>query len=267
MNGILILTVVLFLTSCNYNQSKKNDAAGGGGNAPQKILSPDEITFKIVNEAVIQPACLSCHSDAAGNKGGLNLEGYAKVFAEKNAIKDLVAKKEMPPATRGPIDDRQIKMIIDWIEAGAHENGKLAGGEPPAPPAQPPTEPQPPVTPPPVIEPPVTEPPVVVQPPTQPPVQPPPVEPPVVPPAQEKIYFAQVFEKVIKTNCFNCHAAPANRGGVNLETYANVFASRHEIKFEVENGTMPTKRGTPLTDEQKKMIISWIEQGAPEKPL
>lgn len=255
---------MLCLTSCNYNQSKKSEATGGGS-APQKLLSPDEITYKAVNEAVLQPACLSCHSDAAGNKGGVNLETYAKVFAEREIIKQLVAKKEMPPATRGPLDDRQIKMIIDWIEAGALENGKLAGGEPPvAPPTQPPVEP-PPQTPPvhPPVSPPVVTPPppVVVQPP--PPTEP----PPVAPPEPEKIYFAQVFEKVIKTNCFNCHAAPANRGGVNLETYVSVFEMRNEIKFEVENGTMPTKRGTPLTPKQKKLIVSWIEQGAPEKAL
>ncbi|MEQ1723304.1 MAG: c-type cytochrome [Pseudobdellovibrio sp.] len=250
MNKIIILAGLLLLSSCNYNQSKNKEVSGS--EVPQKITSPNELTYKILNDAVIAPACLSCHSDSGGNKAGLNLETYAKVFAKKDLIKDLVAKKEMPPASREALSDQQIKMIIDWIDAGALENGKIADVEPVKP-----------------VEPPAQEPPVVVLPPEPPPVvvvPPPPVVPPVIEP--EKIYFAKVYAQVIETNCLKCHsAAGGNSGDVNLETYANVFDKRHEIKFEVENGTMPTKRGTPLTPEQKKLIISWIEQGSPEKAL
>jgi uncharacterized membrane protein len=218
MNKILIFVSFLFLLGCNYNQSK--NPVSLKDQEPQKISSPDQLTYKIINQNVLAKACLDCHSASGGNRGGINLETYEKVFAVKDRIKAEVASKSMPPASKQALSDQQIKMIIDWIDAGALENGKLADEEPNQPPPTPPT-------PPPVVEVPV------------------------------KISFAEVNEKVIKTNCTQCHsAAGGNRGGVNLETYDNVFVNRLEVKFQVENGSMPTKRGTPLTNEQKKLLLT-----------
>ena len=272
MNKILFVLAVTLLSSCNYSRMKKPLQLDEG---VQKISSPDEITFKMVNESVIQPMCLSCHSEAGGNRGGLNLENFENVFKNSHAIRLEVAGATMPP--RQQLSAQQIKLVTDWIDAGAHENGKVNGGNnppPPAPSPEPnptpspvPVEPPPvnptPVEPPPVVPPTPVEPPPVLPPaPTPTPVEPPPVVPPEPqPPAGPT--FTEVMNTVIKTNCFQCHtAASGNRGGLNLETYKNIFDNRHAIKFEVENGTMPTRRGTPLTAAQKQMLLTWIEQGA-----
>lgn len=228
MSKFLNIFFILLLSACNYSHDKIEDSVL----KPQKVTPPAKLTYKDVSAAVIEPACLSCHSDAAGNKGGLNLESYAKVFASKDSIKTLVATKAMPPASRTPLNDQQIKMIIDWVEAGALENG--------------------------ADSPPGTTPPTPTPTPT-----PPPTNPPVDP---VKYSYAMVNEKVIKTNCFKCHTAIAgNSGDVNLENYRNVFEKRNEIKFQIETGAMPAKGGKPLTPEQKNMILNWIEQGAPEE--
>jgi uncharacterized membrane protein len=283
MNKIFFILAVTVLSSCNYSRMKKPLQLDEG---VRKISSPDEITFKMVNEAVIQPMCLSCHSEAGGNRGGLNLENFENVFKNSHGIRLEVAGGTMPP--RQQLSAEQIKLVTDWIDAGAHENGKVnAGPQPPAPqpsptpapveppPVNPPTPTPAPVEPPPVLPPapapapaptpaptPIEPPPVAPPTPSPHPVEPPPVVPPVPqPPAGPT--FSEVMNKVIKTNCFQCHTeANGNRGGLNLETYQNIFDNRHAIKFEVENGTMPTRRGTPLTTEQKQMLLTWIEQGA-----
>jgi uncharacterized membrane protein len=249
MNKIVFILAVLLLSSCNYSRMKKPLQLDEG---LQKIASPEEITFKMVNESVIQPACLSCHSEAGGNRGGLNLENFENVFKNSHAIRLEVAGGTMPPSQK--LTDQQIKLVTAWIDAGAHENGKINSENPP--PVTPPTPPPVPVEPPPVTPTPVpVEPPPLT--PTPVPVEPPPVTPPVGP------TFTEVMNTVIKTNCFQCHStAGGNRGGLNLETYQNIFDNRHAIKFEVENGTMPTPRGTPLTASQKQNLLTWIEQGA-----
>lgn len=234
MNKIVFILAVLLLSSCNYSRMKKPLQLDEG---VQKISSPDEITFKMVNESVIQPACLSCHSEAGGNRAGLNLENFENVFKNSHTIRLEVAGGTMPP--RQKLTDQQIKLVTAWIDAGAHENGKVNAGNTPPNPAPPPA-PAPAPTPTPV------------------PVEPPPVTPPPAAPT-----FTEVMSTVIQTNCFQCHTtANGNSGGVNLETYENIFAGRELIKFVVESGAMPKASGTALTSAQKQLLLTWIEQGA-----
>lgn len=64
--------------------------------------------------------------------------------------------------------------------------------------------------------------------------------------------------------CLECHsAARGNRGGVNLETYANTLALKGDIKFDIENNLMP-RTGGPLADYERRIILQWIAMGAPE---
>lgn len=67
---------------------------------------------------------------------------------------------------------------------------------------------------------------------------------------------------VVQPKCLNCHAEPTNRGGVNLETYANVQSRLAVIDQVIKDGSMP--RRTTLTPEEKEMILTWIQIGAPE---
>lgn len=215
---------VLCLAGCNYDYEKKAMEL-----APfeQKITSPEQITYKLVNQSILKTSCLNCHSAAAGDKGGINLESFETVSKNASQIRKEVAGKTMPPG--GQLTETQIKLLTDWIDAGAHENGTLAG-ELPTPTPAPTTTPTPTPEPEPIA-----------------------------------VTFAKVQELVIKTNCLKCHsAAGGNSGDVNLETYKNVFDNRFEIKMAVETGQMPTKRGTPLTKEQKELILTWIANGSPE---
>lgn len=232
------------------------DETGKGSNPPdtgsedEEIppgIKPEEISYKLINAKVLAKHCVGCHSEAGGNKGDLNLENYKNVFEVKAEIRAEVFNRTMPPKKfpKLKLNDTQVQFILDWIDFGAKEEAEV---EPPAPP---------------VTKPPTDEPPVVVVPPvvTEPPISEPPsaTEP-------AKIYFAEVFEKVIQTNCLKCHStAGGDKGDLNLETYQNIFDYKEDIASDVDSGQMPPRRGTALTSEQKTLILDWIKQGALEK--
>ena len=195
-----------------------------------KSIPPDDITFKIVNDLVFKQSCVGCHSTAAGDKGKVNLETYENVFKHAHQIRLEVAGATMPPNGSSQLSADLIKLVTDWIDAGALENGKQEVPTPPTPtPAPSPT--------------------------------------PGPTPPSNAISFDEVFNKVIKTNCLQCHSkAGGEKGHINLETYAGVFENRSDIKDDMLDKSMPDKGGTPLTDAQSKLILDWLDQGAKEKP-
>jgi uncharacterized membrane protein len=184
-----------------------------------------QIDFAFVMQEVIGPKCLECHSSGSGL---LNLETYASVAANKDLIKDAIADDYMPKR-RAPLTPAQKQILNSWIDAGAPETVSID----PAPKPQPEPLPEEPVPPTPV---------------------PTPVEP-------NKDWLT-VKTLVIDPACLRCHSSPANRGNINLETYQNTLADISLVQQAIENGSMPA-RGT-LTPEQKKLILDWIQIGAPE---
>lgn len=77
--------------------------------------------------------------------------------------------------------------------------------------------------------------------------------------------FEIVMTKVIGPKCLECHSsAGGQRGGVNLETYRSVMRSLPQVKADILDGSMPKQRRA-LSAEQKELILTWIEKGAPEK--
>lgn len=89
--------------------------------------------------------------------------------------------------------------------------------------------------------------------------------PPGEMPDPEKIDYQMVRTQVIVPRCLGCHsAARGNKGGVNLETYENIFEAKDDIKEAVINGDMPRPKNRPLPGIQKQILLLWIEKGAPE---
>ncbi len=77
--------------------------------------------------------------------------------------------------------------------------------------------------------------------------------------------FAQVDEQVFRPKCVQCHSnAEKNSGGVNLENFENIVAALKEINQDIRSGEMPRAPMAPLTREEKTMLLSWIQMGAPK---
>jgi uncharacterized membrane protein len=90
--------------------------------------------------------------------------------------------------------------------------------------------------------------------------------PPDVMPDPDKIDFQMVQSRVIGLRCIGCHSAKGgNKGGVNLETYQNVFEQKDKFEDDVRSGDMPRPTTRPLTKIQKDILLIWLEKDAPEK--
>ncbi len=116
------LLLFLLLTSCNYNRVK---SAGEkpktlDSNELSKLDLATELNYTSVNNKIISPQCLNCHSNATGNKGGLNLETYE---AFRNKLNQIVYRslevQDMPPGGLAPEDKKLFQL---WIECGAPTN-------------------------------------------------------------------------------------------------------------------------------------------------
>lgn len=228
------------LSGCSYDIDKTGGSQG-------KLSGPGAtLDFESVFQAVLRPKCATCHSAAQGNRAGVNLETYENVFANRAAVQSVVQGGFMPPRSAAGLTADEKAFLLAWLSAGAPRNA-AAGG------AGPGTTPDPGQRPPPT----------------------PPApgddckrgdddddddcirrEEPVTGP----ISFALVFERVFAPNCVSCHG---QRGGVNLETYDNVFANRQAIVDAVDGGFMPPRSRSPLSPEQKELLMRWIQSGAP----
>jgi uncharacterized membrane protein len=229
MKHLLVFLAIATLASCSFTKSPAINLDAPTDEVPP--LKADQLNYKFVNDQVLIKSCVGCHSEKGGNKGHVNLENYKNVFERKADIRKEVSEGTMPPSSRPDLklSDTQTQIIIDWIDNGARETLDS--------PLNP--DPQPPV------------------------VNPPP------PVATGDIYFAEIFEKVIKTNCLKCHSvAGGNKGRVNLETYQGVVDNIKDVELDIATNDMPPKApaGTALTDEQKNLIAAWIANGFPEKP-
>ena len=78
-------------------------------------------------------------------------------------------------------------------------------------------------------------------------------------PTPTVVDYATVNSQVLQKRCTSCHGSS---GGVNLQTYNNVYNNRSRVRSAVVNGRMPP--GSPLTSSQKTMLINWIDAGAPQ---
>ena len=84
----------------------------------------------------------------------------------------------------------------------------------------------------------------------------------------ERIAFASVNQQIFKATsgktCKGCHTDGGSRGGVTLDTYAQVIANLDGIKGTVFNGDPVVMPRGGLSDVQKQILRQWIDQGAPE---
>ncbi len=232
-NKIIFLVIQMFtlliLVSCNYRVqeyfSDKNARSLNPDNSSAELLS-----YQIILDKVMAKNCLNCHSVSGGNRGGLNLEGYANTLKNLNLIREEIISKDMPKSPGAPLSSEQIELITKWIDVGANE---FAVAEEP------------------VLNQPTPGPPVVIQ----PPISDPPAPEPVL------LNFETVMKKVIEPKCLKCHGADSATNVV-LINYSDLTTFAENIKIAVTSGDMP--RRDKLLPEQKKLILNWIQAGLPK---
>jgi hypothetical protein len=140
----LIILVFLILNSCGYSSTS---IPGGSASSPNGLAAnpgAGGLSFAAVKTQVFQAHCLRCHSQASGNRGGVNLESYRSVQPLIGTIRNVVNRGSMPPS--GGMPGASIDLLNQWIQAGAPEAGQNAdsGTNPPSDVTNPNPQPTPP---------------------------------------------------------------------------------------------------------------------------
>ncbi len=138
----LFIVLGIFLIGCGYNNTQIPADAQPLGNDGLSQVDPANLDFATVRAQVFQPHCFQCHSQAGGNRAGVNLESYANVNSRLATIQNAVNSGAMPPSGSLPTATRAL--LNNWIQAGAPEIN--SGGPQPNPNPNP--QPIPPVPPP-----------------------------------------------------------------------------------------------------------------------
>ncbi len=110
---LIILIFSVYMVGCNYNVTKNSD----GGEQGQNIKSIAVLDYQTIKKAVIEPQCLSCHSNSGGNKGGLNIETYESIKSNLNQIYYRSIEVGDMPEGGLPLNSKEILKV--WIENGA----------------------------------------------------------------------------------------------------------------------------------------------------
>lgn len=115
------------ITGCNYRSVQKSAQSLN----TQQDINVLELSnnYESVRQLVIQNQCLTCHSEAGGNKGKLNLESYTAVKQNLNQIMyRVLEKRDMP---EGGLPEAEYELIKLWIESGAPEKNTGNGANQP----------------------------------------------------------------------------------------------------------------------------------------
>lgn len=245
----LILSLMATLASCNGKESalKFNDGSASPESPTPKpiVVGPnDQVTYKIVKEAVIDNKCIRCHN-AKRAKGRVDLSTYKATLSSagkhgkvvvvndsnSSTFYQAVAVGEMPPLVN--LTQDEINLIKKWIDTGAKEGGQTTGT-------------------------PAT---------------------PVVDFKTLDVDYVNLKKYVLDDNCISCHNAKRAKGGVDLSSYKTMFGDddygkivdpgkpdNSDLYYDISNGDMPP-RGDTLTKEEIDYVKRWIEQGAIEKKV
>ena len=117
LQTVILVVFSLLIFSCNY--STKNSELPVVMTEAKLDQLALESNYLSVNAKVISGQCLSCHSDATGNKGNLNLETYENIRAKLNQIMYRVLEvKDMP---QGGLNETDYALMDMWLTSGAPE--------------------------------------------------------------------------------------------------------------------------------------------------
>jgi uncharacterized membrane protein len=110
------LALLTTLAACNFQEIKGDQTAGFGS------FTPSDLNYASINQRIIEPYCLGCHSVAGGNRGGINLETYDAIASRLPSIRrTVVEQRTMPPSSSPQLPAEAITMLDAWLTAGAPE--------------------------------------------------------------------------------------------------------------------------------------------------
>jgi uncharacterized membrane protein len=264
MNRIAFtLTALLLLSGCSFKIEKLSSAVENplGGLRLREGQIPG---FNLVFEKVLQPKCLSCHS-GAGAARGVDVSSYLKLLASPGAVTAsdpghsslytslLDSARVRMPWMSTALHPAEVALVRQWIDGGAPEHGTDGYDPNPEPSVEPSAEPS-------------------TGPSLEPSVEPTPDPTPSTTPAPSlRVSYEQIKTRILEPRCTMCHGSWSP---VNLTTYEAIMASPSLVtagnpeESRLYTANLPTAGmrmplgQDPISDDDLRLLRSWIEQGA-----
>ncbi len=116
------------MVACNYNGARDRkplvptvrDVAPVENEKELKNLSPDQIDFATIKKNILEPHCISCHSETK-SKGDVKLENYADVLKHLKMFEKDIVDNSMPPKPKPLLPQTLKDLVLNWIKNGARE--------------------------------------------------------------------------------------------------------------------------------------------------
>jgi len=89
--------------------------------------------------------------------------------------------------------------------------------------------------------------------------------------SSDKVYYQNTIQPILVSHCAlpNCHNSTTEAGGVNLTNYNSVMKivvfdepENSHLYLAVGSNYMPQSPYPPLSNQEKQLIYTWIDQGA-----
>ncbi len=229
---------------------------GGAADSLAANSSAQTIDYAYVNQTIIQPKCMSCHSSSfASYQAALSSGMVVPNSLAQSGLYTSTKSGQMPKG--GPsLSTAELATIAAWIQNGAPLQIMTAVPSPvplPVPVASDTPTPTPTTTPSPTSTPTPTS--------TSSPSPSPSPSPTIT------ATFSSINSKILQPRCVSCHGSSA---GVTLSSYAQVIATAVSVgnptssklyTSTASGGSMPLG-GTKLNATELKAVSDWITAGA-----
>ena len=123
MQKFILVLSLLLISACGRPEHRV--IINGADPSPERRFKEDAtLSFETASVIFNRHSCMGCHTEATGNKGGINLETYDNTVKWAQEIKSTVTLGFMP--LRGPrINGQDLSVLTAWIDAGAPEFSDL----------------------------------------------------------------------------------------------------------------------------------------------
>ena len=115
-----IVSCLCFVTAVLMGCAGGGSSDAGGLSLQLPTRSFETISYVDVRDFIFAPHCYGCHSAAAGNQGGINLETFQNAFSLSSQIRQqALVTKAMPKFPNAPLTESQAKFLRLWLDAGS----------------------------------------------------------------------------------------------------------------------------------------------------
>lgn len=123
---ILLLTLAMAACNRSYDDST-GTGTGTGTGATQRTQASNGVTYRLVEQKVLQPVCGNCHG-GSNQRGGFNFTDLQSVIdggfiqpgdSANSPLCEVLKSGQMPP-NGSKLSSSTVNAICAWIDNGAN---------------------------------------------------------------------------------------------------------------------------------------------------